>query len=386
MSRCIQLAKNGLGTTYPNPLVGCVIVHNNAIIGEGWHYQSGLPHAEVNAINSIKNQSLFTEATIYVSLEPCSHFGKTPPCANLIIEKGIKNIVIGSIDPNPKVAGNGIKLLTESGCQVTEGVLEKECNQLNKRFFTFYKKKRPYVILKWAETQDGFIAPTETNSNRLPHHEKKVIRKDAAPVWITNKISRQLVHKWRAEEQAILVGTNTVLQDNPSLTTRDWEGSSPFNIILDRELKLPKNASVFDGLAKTIVIYDNAISTPLNDHISALRQAQRTTPLNDRTSTPLSDRLSDRLQDNIHFETIDFSKEITSQISDILYRYKIQSLIVEGGAKTLQTFMDAKLWDEARIFTGNSYFKNGIKAPILKGHLISENKIETDTLKIYVND
>jgi len=357
MLRCIQLAKNGLGTTYPNPLVGCVIVHKNEIIGEGWHYQSGLPHAEVNAINSIKNQSFLAEATIYVSLEPCSHFGKTPPCANLIIEKGIKNVVIGSVDPNPKVAGNGIKLLKENGCNVIEGVSEKECNQLNKRFFTFHKLKRPFIILKWAETQDGFIAPN------------KEVRNDAAPVWITNKISRQLVHKWRAEQQAILVGTNTVIEDNPSLTTRDWKGNSPTRIVIDRNLRIPENASVFDGSAKTIVITDEELV------ISALRQAQRTTPLNDQL-----------IKKNIHFETINFSKTIAQQICDILYRYKIQSVITEGGAKTLQTFIDADLWDEARIFTGNNAFKEGINAPILKGNLISDEKINQDTLKIYSND
>jgi len=355
MIRCVQLAKNGLGTSYPNPLVGSVIVYNNTIIGEGWHYQSGMPHAEVIAINSVKNASKLKEATIYVSLEPCSHFGKTPPCANLIIEKGIKNVVIGSVDPNPKVAGNGINLLKEAGCNVIEGVLEEECNVLNKRFFTFYNKKRPFIILKWAETQDGFIAPSTTG--RLPHHKKNVIRKDAAPVWITNQISRQLVHKWRAEEQAVLVGTNTVLQDNPSLTARDWEGTSPIRIIIDREVKIPKNASVFDNSVKTIVIIDKTtvISTPLNDK-------------------------------NIHFETIDFSKEITQQICDVLYRYKIQSVIIEGGAKTLQTFIDVNLWDEAQIFIGNTTFINGINAPILKGNLISETKIATDFLRIYSND
>jgi len=355
MSRCIQLAKNGLGTTYPNPLVGCVIVHENNIIGEGWHYQSGLPHAEVNAINSIKNQTLLKEATIYVSLEPCSHFGKTPPCANLIIEKRIKNVVIGSVDPNPKVAGNGIKLLKNYGCNVIEGILEEECNQLNKRFFTFHQKKRPYIILKWAETNDGLIAPIK--NNRLPHHDKNVIRNDAAPVWITNKNSRQLVHKWRAEEQSILVGTQTVIDDNPSLTTRDWQGKSPTRIVIDGNLRIPESALVFDESTKTIVITDK------NSNIDK-RQNNK----------------------NLYFESIDFSKKIAQQICDIIYKHTIQSVIVEGGAKTLQTFIDANLWDEARVFTGNAILKEGIKAPLLKGTLISEEKINQDTLQILKND
>jgi len=338
MLRCIQLAKNGLGTTYPNPLVGCVIVHNNKIIGEGWHKQAGNPHAEVNAINSVTNESLLKEATIYVSLEPCSHFGKTPPCANLIIEKGIKNVVIGSLDPNPKVAGKGIQLLKDAGCTVIERVLEDRCNQLNKRFFMFHIKKRPYIILKWAETNDGFIAP-------LQKTEKK-------PVWITNKISRQIVHKWRAEEQAILVGTNTVIQDNPSLTTRDWEGGSPIRIVIDKNLRIPKDASVLNKSIKTIIITEN-------DAVN---------------------------EDNLIYEIINFSNDITSQICAIIYRYKIQSLIIEGGAKTLQTFIDAKLWDEARIFIGANVFKEGTKAPSLKGKLISETKLKGDALKIVTND
>ncbi|MCF6307999.1 MAG: bifunctional diaminohydroxyphosphoribosylaminopyrimidine deaminase/5-amino-6-(5-phosphoribosylamino)uracil reductase RibD [Flavobacteriaceae bacterium] len=368
MLRCIQLAKNGLGTTYPNPLVGSVIVHKNKIIGEGWHYKSGKPHAEVNAINSVKNKTLLEEATIYVSLEPCSHFGKTPPCANLIIEKGIKNVVIGSVDPNPKVTGNGINLLKESGCNLIEGVLQKECNQLNKRFFTIHQKKRPYIILKWAETGDGFIAPKET-INRLPHLEKNEIRNDTAPVWITNPISRQLVHKWRAEEQSILVGTQTVIDDNPSLTTRDWQGNSPIRFVIDRNLRIPENASVFDGSVKTIVIVDK------DAVISTFLQAQCTTPLNDRLT-----------EKNILIETINFSKEIATQICDLIYRYNIQSIIIEGGAKTLQSFIDANLWDEARVFTGNNAFKEGTKAPVLRGSLSFEEKINQDILRIYTND
>ena len=210
--RCIELAKNGLGTTHPNPLVGSIIVYKDEIIGEGWHKKAGEPHAEVIAINSVKDKSLLPKATIYVSLEPCSHFGKTPPCCDLIIANIIPNVVIGTMDPFAKVAGNGIKKLVEAGKNVIVGILEDECNELNKRFFTFHNKKRPYIILKWAESLDGFIAPLTK------------VKKE--PVWITNDYSRQLVHKWRSEEQAILVGTNTIIDDNPSLTTRDWTGNN----------------------------------------------------------------------------------------------------------------------------------------------------------------
>lgn len=226
MKRCIELAKNGLGTTYPNPLVGSVIVHDGKIIGEGWHKKAGEPHAEVNAVNSVKDKSLLKEATIYVSLEPCSHFGKTPPCCDLIIANKIPNVVVGTVDPFAKVAGNGIKKLIESGKNVTIGILEDECNELNKRFFTFHQKKRPYIILKWAETTDGFIAP--------------ISKEEKSPVWITNPYSRQLVHKWRTEEQAILVGTNTVLDDNPKLDARDFSGNNPVRIVLDKSGKISK--------------------------------------------------------------------------------------------------------------------------------------------------
>jgi diaminohydroxyphosphoribosylaminopyrimidine deaminase/5-amino-6-(5-phosphoribosylamino)uracil reductase len=240
IKRCLELAKNGLGTTYPNPMVGSVIVYNNKIIGEGWHKKAGEAHAEVNAINSVKDKSLLSKSTIYVSLEPCSHFGKTPPCCDLIIQNNIPNVVVGTIDSFAKVSGNGIKKLSEAGKNVTVGILEEECKALNKRFFTYHEKKRPYIILKWAETQDGFIAPLSK--------EKK------EPVWITNEFSRQLVHKWRSEEQAILVGTKTVLDDNPKLDVRDWTGTNPTRIILDRFGKISNKFHVKDESTKTIAI------------------------------------------------------------------------------------------------------------------------------------
>lgn len=339
MSRCIQLGKNGLGSTYPNPLVGSVIVHNGEIIGEGWHYKAGQPHAEVNAIRSVENQELLKEATIYVSLEPCSHFGKTPPCVDLIIESGIKKVIVGSLDPNPKVAGRGIKKLMETGCELIVGVLENDCDELNKRFFTFHQKKRPYIFLKWAETADGFISP------------KSETRKETKPVWITNEFSRQLVHKMRGEEQSILVGTNTVLQDNPSLTVRNWTGENPVRIVVDRNLKIPKDLSVFDASSKTIAINEKETKT----------------------------------SENVDFEKILFSEEIPKQICEVLFQRNIQSVIIEGGAKTLQSFIDANLWDEALVFSGNKTFGEGIKAPTFKGVLISEEKIKEDTLRTYKN-
>lgn len=327
IKRCLQIAKNGLGTTRPNPMVGAVIVHNDLIIAEGYTSAYGGNHAEVNAINAVKDKSLLTKCTLYVTLEPCSHFGKTPPCSDLIVKHKIPNVVIGCIDDNPEVAGKGIAKLKASGCNVTVGVLEAECKAHHKRFFTFHNKKRPYIILKWAETADGFMAPIKKD-------EKK-------PVWITNKYSRQLVHKWRAEEQAILAGTNTVIEDNPSLTVRDWSGENPIRVVLDRTSKLNSDYSIFNDEAKTIRVTN---------------------------------------------KDIDFEKPIAIQIADVLFKQNINSIIIEGGSQTLQTFIDENLWDEARVFTGNTSFKTGIKAPELIGNLISESQIKNDLLKIYAKD
>ncbi len=308
-------------------MVGAVIVYNNSIIGEGYTSKYGGNHAEVNAINAVADKSLLKKATLYVTLEPCSHFGKTPPCSDLIIKHQIPNVVIGCVDDNEKVAGKGIEKLKNAGCNVTVGILENECKNHHKRFFTFHNKKRPYIILKWAETADGFIAPKTKNEQK--------------PVWITNAISRQLVHKWRAEEQAILVGTNTVIQDNPSLTTRDWKGQNPIRVVIDRDNKLSNECAVFNDDAETIVI--------------------------DKS-------------------TIDFTKNIAKQICTLLYKKNINSIIIEGGAKTLQTFINENLWDEARVFTGSALFTEGVKAPQFNGKVISEEKITTDNLKIYIND
>lgn len=315
-------------------MVGSVIVYDAKIIGEGWHKKAGEPHAEVNAVSSVKDKSLLKKATIYVSLEPCSHFGKTPPCCDLIIANEIPNVVVGTVDPNEKVAGKGILKLIEAGANVTVGVLEEECNELNKRFFTFHQKKRPYIILKWAESQDGFLAP------------EKSIEQERKPIWITNQYSRQLVHKWRTEEQAILVGTQTVVDDNPKLNARDWEGNNPVRIVIDQNNRIDESSFVFDDTVKTIVF--------------------------SKTQKPL--------KENTQFEVIDFDKNIVTQILDVLYQNQIQSIIIEGGRQTLQSFIDENIWDEARIFIGKTSFEKGTKAPIISKKNIIKTNIQTDEL------
>lgn len=338
IKRCIELAQNGLGTTYPNPMVGSVIVYNDTIIGEGWHRKSGEPHAEVIAINSVKNRELLKRSTIYVNLEPCSHFGKTPPCADLIEECQIPKVVIGTIDPFAEVCGNGIAKLKEAGIEVEVGFLEKECNELNKRFFTYHQKKRPYIALKWAQTQNRFIAPLQKNETK--------------PIWISNEISRQLVHKFRSEEQAILVGTNTVLLDNPKLDVRDWTGQNPIRIVLDRELKIPKNYSVYDRSVKTVFITEK-------------------------------EQISD--DENLIFERIDFDENINNKILEVLHKNHIQSVIIEGGASVLESFIKDNLWDEARIFTSDLILENGVKAPEFNFEKYSETRIMNDTLSLFYN-
>ena len=340
--RCIELSKNGLGKTYPNPLVGSVIVVNDKIIGEGWHEKAGGPHAEVNAINSVKDKSLLKEATIYVNLEPCSHYGKTPPCANLIIESGLKKVVIGVIDSNSKVSGRGVAHLKNNGCSVVVGVLENVCLKLNKRFFVFHNKKRPFIILKWAETKDGFIDKIRNeDSNRAPN-------------WISNKYSQQFVHKMRATEQAILVGTTTALNDNPSLRVIGWKGSNPLRLVLDRTLKIPSDYQLMQGIEKTIVFTEQNESQSFNS--------------------------------NVELVEIDFSKNMPLQICEFLYKREIQSVIIEGGAQTLQSFMDAHLWDEAYVFIGDKRFGKGLKSPKMKNNPIKTLKKSNDLLKIYKND
>jgi diaminohydroxyphosphoribosylaminopyrimidine deaminase/5-amino-6-(5-phosphoribosylamino)uracil reductase len=341
IKRCLQIAKNGIGTSRPNPSVGAVIVFDNKIIGEGFTSKYGGNHAEVNAINAVKDKTLLKEATIFVTLEPCSHFGKTPPCADLLVKHQFKNVVIGCVDSNSLVAGKGIQRLKKAGINVIVGVLEEECKAHHKRFFTVQNKKRPYIILKWAASKDGFIAPLTKNEQK--------------PVWISNKFSQQLVHKFRSEEHAILVGTNTVIADNPKLDVRSWTGNNPVRIVLDSSLRIAKNTSIYDESVKTIIIKSK--------EIKALENSE-----------------------NLIFEEIDYSKKVAEQICDVLQKHQIQSVIIEGGAQTLQTFIDADLWDEAKVFIGETSFKKGVKGPELSAIIASEINIKKDILKTYIND
>ena len=347
IKRCLKIAKNGFGTTRPNPSVGAVIVHENKIIGEGFTSPFGGSHAEVNAIHSVKNKMLLKEATMYVTLEPCSHFGKTPPCANFIVKHQLKQVVIGCLDTNSLVAGKGIECLKNANIQVIVGVLEAACRAHHKRFFTVQEKKRPYIILKWAETKDGFIAPISKNENK--------------PVFISNAYSQQLVHKLRSEEHAILVGTNTALADNPKLNVRSWCGENPIRIVLDRILRIPENANILDGSVQTIVLTEK------------------------RSLEKKARNKKQELKENLIFEHIDFSENLAKQICSVLYKHNIQSLIVEGGTQTLQTFIAENLWDEALVFVGDSSFTKGVKSPEIKKKYTQEN-IKKDILKRYAND
>lgn len=344
MQRCLQIAKNGIGFTRPNPSVGAVIVLNDTIIAEGFTSKHGGNHAEVNAINAVKDKNILKEAAIYVTLEPCSHFGKTPPCADLIVKYQFKKVIIGCVDANDLVSGKGIERIEKSGIHVVVGVLENECKKHHNRFFTVQNKMRPFIILKWAETKNGFIYPKFISESV----EKK-------PIWISNKYSQQLVHKWRSKEHAILVGTNTAIADNPKLNVRSWAGNHPIRIVLDRKLRIPKNAHILDRSIQTIVFTE-----------------VRKEALEDGS--------------NLIFETIDFSNNIAKQICDVLHKHQIQSLLIEGGSKTLQTFIDEGLWDEARVFIGENEFESGIEAPLISGKLIAESVLKGDVLKIIAND
>jgi diaminohydroxyphosphoribosylaminopyrimidine deaminase/5-amino-6-(5-phosphoribosylamino)uracil reductase len=339
MSRCLELAKLGAGSTAPNPMVGSVIVHNGKIIGEGYHQKHGEPHAEVNAINSVANPKLLPESTIYVTLEPCAHFGLTPPCSDLIVSHRIPRVVIGTIDPFAEVAGRGIEKLERGGVDVTLGVLENECRELNKRFFTFHEKKRPYIILKWAQTVDGFIDIDRTQ------------KEFGEPTWITGDLALRLVHKIRSHESAILVGRKTAEKDNPSLTVRHWSGKNPMRLVLDRKLQLPQSLNLFDQTEKTVVFNSVKNST----------------------------------DKNIELREIDFNKNIVPQILDELYKLNIQSVIVEGGKQLIESFIDAAIWDEIHLFTGNKFFYSGVKAPKISGKIIAAEVLDSDHLTVFRN-
>ena len=340
MRRCLQLAANGLGLVYPNPMVGSVIVYEGRVLGEGWHHKAGEAHAEVNAINAVKEKELLSKATLYVNLEPCSHYGKTPPCADLIIKNKIKKVVIGSIDSNDKVGGKGVKRLEEHGIEVIDSIMEKECRELNRRFFTFHEKKRPYVILKWAQSKDGYIFPDQTKAE------------SGTPFWISNKYSLQRVHQLRSEEASILVGKNTVLQDDPKLNVRHFEGNGILRLAIDRRLELPDDKHIFDKAAQT-VIYNEKV---------------------------------DEVLDGVRYVKLDFEKEVVAQIISHLHHLEIQSVIIEGGAYTLKTFINSGVWDEAIVFEGDQIFKEGIKAPTLGLRPVLQHKVVNDQMYLYKNN
>ncbi len=340
MRRCLDLAVQGLGFTAPNPLVGSVIVYNNRIIGEGYHRQIGGPHAEVNAVNSVKDKSLLGKSVLYVNLEPCSHTGRTPPCADMIIRSGIPEVVIGTVDPNPLVSEKGIALLKKAGIRIVCGILEKDCRDLNRRFFTFHERKRPYVVLKWAQSADGFI---------------DVIRGKGAttqPTWISNEISRMLVHKWRSEEQSIMVGTHTAAMDNPRLNVREWPGISPIRVVIDRNLSLPKDLHVFDNAGPTLVF------NSLRDYREGLTTYAR----------------------------LEYSDSILNQALSYMYDHEIQSVFVEGGRMLIDSFIQEGLWDEARVFEGKILFGGGVSAPVIPSVKPEEIHIREDVLMWYRND
>ena len=340
MRRCLELAELGKGHVSPNPMVGAVIVLNGKIIGEGYHQKYGEAHAEVNAVNRVINKfdnyaELLKQATIYVSLEPCAHYGKTPPCADLIIKHQIPKVVVGCRDPFDQVNGKGIEKLQAAGVEVVLGVLEAECKWLNRRFFTRIQKHRPYIILKWAQTTDGFFAPA-----------------GGSQFWITGEESRKLVHQWRGEEDAILVGTKTVLADNPQLNVRYGDGKSPKRVVIDRELKLNKTLNIFDQSVDTLIF--NEVETKIDGR-------------------------------NKYIALEDFGRYVPQYILYQLYMQDIQSVIIEGGAHTLNTFIEAGLWDEARVFTGTVNLNSGIKAPQINGIIEEEILSGTDRLTILVN-
>ena len=339
MYRCLELAEKGAGYVAPNPMVGAVLVHNGRIIGEGYHRQYGHAHAEVNCINSVntEDKSKIKDAVLYVSLEPCAHFGKTPPCTDLIIANKIPEVVIGCHDPFKEVDGKGIKNLQAAGVNVRYGILEKECQQMNKRFFTYHTQHRPYIILKWAETGDRKIAATGTER-----------------LFISNDQTNRLVHKWRSEEASILIGTNTALLDDPELTTRHWEGPSPVRLVVDMELKLPLSLKIFNDKQKTIVF--NTIKHEENGHLN--------------------------------FCQVTEDVNLVLQIVNALYQMKIQSVIVEGGAQLLQSFIDEGMWDEARVIKNeNLIIQHGLAAPELPVRgARQEMRIVSDRIHTYFKE
>ena len=334
MRRALELASLGLGQVSPNPLVGCVIVHDNKIIGEGWHKKYGGPHAEVNAVNEVLDTALLPESVVYVNLEPCSHFGKTPPCADMLVDKGVRRVVISNRDPNPKVAGKGIERLRAAGIEVTEGVLVKEGRWLNRRFLTNMQKGIPYVILKWAESADGYMASSTRE-----------------PIWISNERSRQRVHQWRSEEDAVLVGAGTAAKDNPKLNVRGWTGRHPTRIVLDPNLRLPKDLHLFDGTEVTLCY--NCVK---RDASAKLEYIQ-----------------------------VSAANFLTGVLGDLLSR-NVGSVMVEGGPYTLQKFIEAGLWHEARVFRSGQPLGEGVPAPQWTAQAIMTDRSTGDEFSLYRNE
>jgi diaminohydroxyphosphoribosylaminopyrimidine deaminase / 5-amino-6-(5-phosphoribosylamino)uracil reductase len=340
MLRCLELASKAEGMTYPNPMVGSVIVHDGKILGEGYHLKQGGPHAEVNAINSVSDKSKLELSTLYVNLEPCSHFGRTPPCADFIISNRIPRVVIGTTDTSEKVSGRGVKKLIDAGCEVKTGVLESECRRTNRRFFTFHEKKRPYITLKWAQSADGFL-----DIKRTEDHE-------TGPTWITGKPEKVLVHKWRASEQAILVGAGTIRADDPYLNVREWKGQDPVKLILSRSGSFSSRLTT--GKTKSnVIVFTQNVHSEVPASAKVLLQEDRPSSL---------------------------------QISDYLYSIGIQSLFIEGGAEVLSHFISTGLWDEARIFTGKDYFRGGVRAPLINGILFSKTVFSGSSLEVYLKN
>ena len=339
MHRCIELARMGAGYVAPNPLVGAVLVHKGRIIGEGYHQKYGLAHAEVNCINSVpeNDRKLISRATLYVSLEPCDHFGKTPPCTDLIIQNGIKKVVIGCLDPFSEVNGKGINKLKKTGIEVVTGIFEQECKELNKRFFTFHTKQRPFIILKWAQTANGKMG-SDLQERLL----------------ISNANTNRLVHQWRTVEASILIGTNTALLDDPSLDNRLWSGKSPVRMVLDLSLRLPNSLKLFNRQQPTIIF----------------------------------NRVKQGEDGNTRFYQLHHETHIVQQILNACFILNLQSVLVEGGAKLLQSFINAGLWDETRIITNETLIINkGLDAPLLKQtNLVKTEKILSDTITYYTNE
>ncbi|MFN4083738.1 MAG: bifunctional diaminohydroxyphosphoribosylaminopyrimidine deaminase/5-amino-6-(5-phosphoribosylamino)uracil reductase RibD [Bacteroidia bacterium] len=341
MQRCLELARLGFGWVAPNPMVGCVIVHNNKIIGEGWHQKFGGAHAEVNAINSVNDKSLLPESILYVSLEPCCHFGKTPPCTNLIIEYGIKHVVVAMVDPNPLVAGKGIQILKQAGVIVETNVLEEEARFLNRRFIHFINNKKPYVILKWAQTINGMLGPDASKVSKDQFEAER---------HITGRIVQKLVHKWRTCEDAIMIGTNTAITDNPSLNSREWGSiKNTFRIVLDRKLKLYHTLKIFDNSQPTIIVNE----------------------------------IENKQQGQTSYLKINFNEQLLDELLSYLYGINIQSLVVEGGAVLLNSFFKNQLAQEAIVFTSPQHINNGIKAPDFSGKAVYSTTIDGVTLTQY---